>query len=235
MKFDMHTHTIYSKHWFFGIDALNYPKDMIKAAVRAGLDGMAITDHNNVRGSLIGLKEAKSISKSFKIITGTEIRSAKGDILAYGIKENVKPMMSVEETVERIHDLGGIAVAAHPFSEFLFRNVLQEESRKTDAVEVFNATNSIPLQNLKAKAFARQYNMPVSAGSDSHCILSVGNAGIICDGDPLQAIMKKKVRIFGKYTPYKDTAFQMLEKFGRSAKWLVFRKEKRHVVSEINK
>ena len=210
MKFDMHTHTIYSKHWFFGIDALDYPRDMIKAAIKKGLDGIAVTDHNNIRGSLIALKEAKRINKDFKIITGIEVRSAKGDILAYGVRENVKPMMSVEETVESIHDLGGIAVAAHPFSEFLFRNVLQEESRKTDAVEVFNATNSIPLQNLKAKAFARQYNMPVSAGSDSHCILSVGNAGIICDSDPLGSIMKKKVRIFGGRTPYLIMAYSTI-------------------------
>ena len=202
LKFDMHTHTIYSKHWFFGIDALDYPRDMIKVAIRKGLNGMAVTDHNNIRGSMIALKEARSIDKNFKIITGVEVRSKKGDILALGIKENVNPLMSVEETVEKIHDLGGIAIAAHPFRIFPIKKYLREETLKTDGIEVFNSGSNFMFTNKKAENFAKEHNLPVCAGSDSHCVLSVGAAGIICDGDPLEAIMKKKVKIFGRrYSP----------------------------------
>ena len=235
LKFDMHVHTVYSKHWFFGIDALDYPRDMIKAAIKKGLNGIAVTDHNNVRGALIAMKEAKNIDKNFKIIPGIEIRSAKGDILALGIKENVKPLMTVEETVEKIHDLGGIAVAAHPFSAFVFRNVLQQDAIKTDAIEIFNATNSRFYQDSRSMRLAHKYGMPVCAGSDSHSMISVGNAGIICEGDPLECIMKKTAKIFGTYTPYKHIAFQALSKFGRSAKWLLSKQEKKDIVKEINK
>jgi len=235
LKFDMHMHTVYSKHWFFGIDALDYPRDMIKAAIKKGLTGIAITDHNNVRGSLIALKDARSIDKNFKIITGSEIRSASGDILALGIKENVDPLQSVEETVEKIRDLGGIAIAAHPFSAFVFRNVLQNEAIKTDGVEIFNATNSRFYQDARSMKLANRYNMPVSAGSDAHSMIAVGNAGIICDSDPLEAIIKRKVKVFGNYTPYKHIAFQALSKFGRSAKWLLSKQEKKDIVKEINK
>jgi len=59
MRIDCHCHTIYSKHWFWGYDSINTPKEMIKAAIKKGLDGIAITDHNTVKGSLIGKKIAK--------------------------------------------------------------------------------------------------------------------------------------------------------------------------------
>ena len=203
MKIDMHTHTTYS-------DGLNTPEEMIKAAIKKGLDGIAVTDHDNVKGSIAAQIFAKSLKKEFLVITGTEIRSAKGDILAYGIKENVKPMMSVEETVERIHDLGGIAVAAHPFQIISMKQGIGEEATKTDGIEVLNSGNIFMSLNRKSEELAKRYSMPVSAGSDSHCILSVGNAGIICDGDPLQAIMKKKVRIFGGRMPYLIMAYSTM-------------------------
>ncbi len=234
LRFDMHIHTVYSKHWFFGIDGLDYPKDMIRAAIKKGLNGMAITDHNNIKGALIAIKEARDIDKDFKIIPGVEVRSIKGDILALGIKEDVKPLMTVEETVEKIHELGGIAIAAHPFSAFVFRNVLQNEAMKTDGIEILNACNSRFYQDYRSMRLARKYSMPVSAGSDSHSVISVGNAGIICEGDPLEAIMNKKVKIFGDYTPYRHMTFQILEKLGRSAKWLLFKKEKRNIIIELN-
>jgi predicted metal-dependent phosphoesterase TrpH len=191
----MHVHTTYS-------DGLNTPEEMVKAAIKKGLDGLAVTDHDNVDGSLRAEKFAKNLKNDFKIITGTEIRSAKGDILAYGIRENVKPMMSVEETVERIHDLGGIAVAAHPFQLLSVKQGIGEDAIKTDAVEILNSGNVLMRLNKRSEELAKKYNMPVSAGSDSHCILSVGNAGIICDSNPIEAIMKKKVRIFGGRMPY---------------------------------
>ena len=180
-------------------NALHSPEEMVKIAIKKGLDGIAITDHDTVKGSLVAKKYAKGI-KNFKVITGTEIRCRDGEVLAYGITKDVKPKMNVIETVEKIHDLGGIAVAPHPFSGMVSRNCLGKNSNKTDGVEVFNAGGFSAKADSMAKAFAKKHKMPVSAGSDAHCAQSIGNAGIICDGDPLEAIMKKKVKIFGKYT-----------------------------------
>ncbi|MFM8717070.1 MAG: PHP domain-containing protein, partial [Spartobacteria bacterium] len=39
-RFDLHTHTFFSK------DACNSPEEMIEAARRRGLSGIAITDHD---------------------------------------------------------------------------------------------------------------------------------------------------------------------------------------------
>ena len=106
--------------------------------------------------------------------------------------------MSVEETVEKIHDLGGIAVAAHPFRIFPIETYLREKCLKTDAIEIFNSGNNFTFTNKKAEEFSKKHMMPVCAGSDSHCTLSLGAAGIICNGDPIEDIMKKRVKIFGK-------------------------------------
>src|SRR4030067_1854146 len=114
MKIDCHCHTIYSRHAFWGSDALNTPLEMIKAAVKKGIDGLAITDHNTVKGSLIAKKEARRF-KNFKIITGCEVRTREGEIIALGVKENIPMNLSIEETVKIIKDLGGISVAPHPF------------------------------------------------------------------------------------------------------------------------
>ncbi|MEM5804544.1 MAG: PHP domain-containing protein [Candidatus Aenigmatarchaeota archaeon] len=226
MKFDMHTHTVYSRHWFWGVDAINTPQEMVDAAIAKGLGGIAVTDHNCVKGSLAAEKYAKSLGNDFKIITGSEIRSASGDILALGIREDVKPGMSVEETVDSIRDLGGIAVAPHPFSEFLFRQCVGKDALKADAVEAFNASSSLTFQNMKAEAFAAKHGMPVCAGSDSHCTRTVGNAGISCEGDPIEDILGKKAEIFGKRTGKLDMIFLISKKYGRSMKWRLVGKDR---------
>ena len=59
-------------------------------------------------------------------------------------------------------------------------------------------------------------------------------APLLCGEEPLECIMKKRAKIFGNYTPYKHIAFQVFEKFGRSAKWLLFKKEKKDIAKELN-
>lgn len=169
---------------------------MIEAAIRRGLDGMIITDHDSVTGGLVGRRVARDY-ENFKVIPGTEVTSRSGHILAIGIESNVPRGLSVEETVEKIHDLGGIAVSSHPFSSRV-RPSLGEECIKTDGVEVFNAMNR-GFANTRASFLATAHERPRTAGSDAHWARTVGNAGVICD-DPLEDIPRKRARLFGGYT-----------------------------------
>ena len=222
MRIDTHTHTTYSYHHFFGRDALNTPKEMIKAGIRKGLDGIAITDHDNIKGGLAGLKYVKSINKDFKVIPGVEITTAKGHLLALNVKENIKSKLSVEETVEKIHALGGVAVASHPYSEFIVRKCLKGDAIKADAIEVFNGNGTWKIYNIKAMNLANEYKKPKTAGSDSHFWKTVGNAGIICNAktndDIAEAIRKGKTEIFGKRNSYIDFSYLIISKFWRSIK-----------------
>jgi predicted metal-dependent phosphoesterase TrpH len=227
MKIDCHCHTIYSKHWFWGYDSINTPREMIKAAVKKGLDGLAVTDHNNVKGSLMAKKAAKSF-KGFKIITGTEIRTNKGEVLGLGINKNVPMKLSMQETIDRIHDLGGIAVIPHPFGKYFFKLSIIKNPLNADAVEVYNSSVRKG-GNKKAMNLARKFKKGMTAGSDAHSIRNVGNAGIICSGNPLEAIKKGKVKIFGKPTTVIDMSDLIIKKFLRSAEWRLSRKRGKHV------
>lgn len=216
MFYDLHNHTNYSKHWFFGVDALNTPKEMVKTAIKRGLDGMAITDHDNVKGGLKALAVAHRMCRNFKVIPGTEISSKAGHMLGLGIKENVRPDLSVEETVEKIHDLGGVAVAAHPFARFWFRACLKEDAVKADAIEVLNACTCKNFQNRRAALLAKKSGVPGMAASDSHCTRTVGLAGIICSGDPLSALKKGRFDVFGKIAKNRDFLYLGGKKYGVS-------------------
>jgi predicted metal-dependent phosphoesterase TrpH len=216
MRIDCHCHTAYSKHWFWGFDALDTPQNMIKVAIKRGLDGLAIVDHNDVKGSIIAKKVAKRYK--FMIVNGSEIKTKSGDLIALGIKENVPIFLPLEETIERIHDLGGIAVAPHPFGKYVFRKCIGNGAVKADAIEVFNSTLTPPA-NIKAMKLSEKFKIAKTAGSDAHSIKEVGNAGIVFDGDPIEAIVKGKVKIFGRRTPLIDSAYLISRKFTRSFEW----------------
>jgi predicted metal-dependent phosphoesterase TrpH len=169
---------------------------MIEAAIGKGLQGMIITDHDSVAGGLAGRKIAHGY-ENFTVIPGAEVTSRSGHILAIGIENNVPKGLIVEETVERIHDLGGIAIASHPFSSRV-RPSLGAECLKTDGVEVFNATNR-GQSNSRALFLAQTHGRRGTAGSDAHWERTVGNAGIVCD-NPLEDIPRGRARLFGGYT-----------------------------------
>ena len=62
-----------------------------------------------------------------------------GHLLAIGVTELIEPGMSVDETIDAVHDQGGVAIGDHPFD---IKNAgMGDLSRKTDAIEVFNAIN----------------------------------------------------------------------------------------------
>jgi len=227
MRIDCHCHTIYSKHWFWGYDSLNRPRELIKVAIKKGLDGLAITDHNNVKGSLATKKVAKSF-KGFKIITGSEIKTTEGEIIGLGIKKDVPRDLSIDETVEKIHDLGGIAVAPHPFGSYIFRQCVREKAVKADAIEVYNAS-LLRTANKSALKLAIKFKKPRTAGSDAHGLREVGNGAIEFSGDPIEAIMKKRVKIIAKKTTIRDLSSLVTRKFVRSLKWRVLRKRGKYV------
>jgi predicted metal-dependent phosphoesterase TrpH len=227
MRIDCHCHTVYSKHFLWGYDALDTPLDMIKAAMKKGIDGLAITDHNSVKGGLVGKSAAKRFKK-FTVIVGSEVRTIEGEIIALDVKENIPTKLTIEETVEKIHDLGGIAVAPHPFGNYVFRKCAGKKSLLTDAIEVYNSTLTGG-QNKKALSLATVFKKPVTAGSDSHSYREVGSAGIIVEGDPIESILKRRVKVFGRGIPIWEIANRATRKFARSFEWRINGRRGRHI------
>jgi len=212
MRWETHCHTIYSTHRSRILDAVNTPGEMIKAAIRRRLQGLIITDHDSVKGGLVG-RRISARYDSFSVIPGSEITSLSGHILAIGIDRDVPRNLSLEETIEKIHDNGGIAVASHPFSETVRRSS-REECSAADAIEVFNSHNT-ETANQSAYQFAKKLGKPVSAGSDAHWARHVGYAGIVCD-NPVEDLRKGRIEIFGCYAPRRDFVGFSLVRLERS-------------------
>lgn len=102
----VHVHTTYS-------DGGGTPAEVVQAARAAGLDFVAITDHNTVEAlPLEGYREG------VLVLVGTEISTTKGHLLGLGIERQPKYMFSREarDGLLDVRDLGGFSFAAHPMS-----------------------------------------------------------------------------------------------------------------------
>ncbi len=172
MLADMHVHTRYSHQTIFFYDGVDTPETMVKAAKHAGLDAVAITDHDSLKGVRRAVEEGKR--QGILVIPGCEVSSRSGHILAYGITEEIPPNLSAEETIERIHEQGGVAVAAHPFSGFGMSLMFDTLELPFDGVEAWNASVMDTWQNSLAEKLADHMGVAKLAGSDAHSKEMVG-------------------------------------------------------------
>jgi len=166
LKLDLHLHSEYSG------DGLGSPEEIIKILKKKGLNGMAITDHNNIEGSLKALKVAP---KDFIVIPGVEISTSDGHIIALNVREIVQRELSLEETVEKILDLGGTPIVPHIYRNMsgINKKNLMKIRSKVSVIEVFNSC-SVPLTNLKIAKLAKELNLGGTGGSDAHSPKYVG-------------------------------------------------------------
>lgn len=188
MKYDLHVHTYYS-HKCSGMS----PEKAIDAARKRGLNGIAITDHNTIKGAL----EAKRINKdkNFKIIIGEEVSTDKGHVVCLNVKKEIKPNKR-HLVIKEAKKQNCIIIAAHPFD--YFRNNFKGTIPKDiDAIEVKNGRCSLPLFWWKAKAYAKKHNIPISGGSDSHFPIEVGRVFTEFYGNLKTAIKNHKTNAKG--------------------------------------
>ena len=110
----------------------------------------------------------------------------------------------MQETIDRIHELGGIAIAAHPYAGWPRIASLKDAilNYRFDAIEVLNGGTRVNA-NRKAYKAAKELNIPVVAGSDSHHWKDIGLIYNIIYCEPtidsaLKAIGKGKVVVKGR-------------------------------------
>jgi predicted metal-dependent phosphoesterase TrpH len=189
-KFDLHIHSSYSS------DGVVDTKTIVKVAMKRHLDGVAITDHNTIKG---GLNAKNYETKDFKVIVGSEIMTDKGEVIGLFLSEEIKSKNLIDVIYE-IKAQNGIIVIPHPFDEMrssaLYPN--EECASLVDCIEGFNSRCIFQKYNEKAIEYANKHYLPIVAGSDAHFANEIGNAGIVtyCD-DLLEAVMKNDIDIFG--------------------------------------
>jgi hypothetical protein len=137
---------------------------------------MFVTNHNTLDGysQILEYKQNHAKYQNIRIFPAEEITiNNKGHVLAYGIENEIRPGMTLDETLDEISKQNGVSCAAHPFA---VSNGIREFAIKCDIIESFNSNNVDIFSNLIAEKFANQNNLVSIAGSDSHVKSTIGRS-----------------------------------------------------------
>jgi predicted metal-dependent phosphoesterase TrpH len=214
---DMHVHTRYS-------DGLNSVRSIVQKAMDLGI-GIAVTDHNEIRGALEIEGDPAVLS-----IPGIEITSREGshllvyfyeaDSLERFYRVDVVPYMGgdvmsslsidMEEIIQRARGYRSVVVFPHPYSAAYTgvcniqfpKDRLDNLMAAVDGVEVINAGN-LNKWNLKCAVLGFNLNKAVTGGSDAHALNHLGRAVTYMAGDVdreafLDAVKESRVKVIGK-------------------------------------
>jgi predicted metal-dependent phosphoesterase TrpH len=198
---DLHLHTIYSYDGTASLSAV------LSRAKQLGLDVIAITDHDEIKGALKAMELAPNYG--VEVIPGIEITTADGDLLAFFITEKVDAGLSLIETVLRVRELGGVCVAPHPMAGGMgmkslkgrtilkaLRNPLVAET--LIGIEAYNATALDRISNHYANILATRLHIAKTGSSDAHIIDTIGFGATEFEGhtaaDLLSALKNKTTK-----------------------------------------
>jgi predicted metal-dependent phosphoesterase TrpH len=169
IRVDLHTHTRHSR------DATLDPAELVARARDAGLDRIAVTDHNRIEGAL----EAAAFDPSLVII-GEELDCDDGShLIGLFLTDFIPPGLSVEETAGRIREQGGIVYLPHPFDPMrscLRPDVIDDLVGRglVDAMEARNGKTSLEHLNRQAAEYAAEHGLAAGGGSDAHVPEALG-------------------------------------------------------------
>jgi len=182
MLIDLHVHTRHT------VGCALSPRDAIRRARDSGLDGVAFADLN----TLEGLEEVRQAGReeNFLALCGVEIATDKGHYLCFFPEPEKIPALPqifgtppwpVRDVLKKVKDLGGAAVAAHPYDktidhpsgDFIF--TLDGLS----AIEGLNGRRKGPANDLAVEA-ADHMNLPCTGASGAKGSLDeIGNAATL--------------------------------------------------------
>ena len=173
MWIDCHCHSKHSN------DNYLEPADLVRRAKTIGLDGLVVTEHHSVEAS--EPVECIGRDEGLLVLRGVEISTNGGHLLAFGLVDdgwNVwgrNNYLPLEAVIERVADLGGISVPAHPFREIGLSRQLEDllEITGIAAVETHNGGN-LDSDNHLAITAAGHMRLPGLGGSDCHKVEAVG-------------------------------------------------------------
>ncbi|MCQ2356800.1 MAG: PHP domain-containing protein, partial [Methanocorpusculum sp.] len=165
LKCDLHVHTNASRDGESSVEAV--------LAAAAGLDAVAITDHDTTEGSICALAAQ---NPGILIIPGIEVSTKQGHLLVLGTTQVFTPKQDVLTTIAEAKALGAVTIVPHPFHRWRHGVGLRckEALLAADAVEALNSRYIIGTANQKAAKMAKKYGRPVTAGSDAHNCKFVG-------------------------------------------------------------
>jgi predicted metal-dependent phosphoesterase TrpH len=173
-------------------DGLSTPAAILDAAERAHLDVMALTDHDDIRGSFQVREEAARRGSPVEVVTGSEVTTRSGHVLALFIEDDVPMLRPLAETVALVHEMGGVAIVPHPLSYLTFsvgERSLRDLAARPDAathldgIELRNPSYAGRVRASRAAWLnAHVLRLAETGSSDAHHAALVGTAWTEFDG-----------------------------------------------------
>ena len=157
-------------------------ENLIAKADELGLDGVCLTEHNKPWN-------AEEISRlrqetGFPVFRGMEVTTKEGDILVYGLHDEIEGVPTAAELRLIVDDVGGYMIAAHPFRGFLMFGFSELSVTPERAAErpIFQAVHAVEAYNCKVSEqetsitieVAGMLGLPCIAASDAHALDAVG-------------------------------------------------------------
>lgn len=169
MRLDLHIHTTASPCSRLGL------ADILSRARDLGLDGVCLTDHDRVSRAAQELEGVQE--DGLVVLVGMEYTTAEGDFLVFGPVEELPLGLPARELLPALRDLGGVAVAAHPFRSWRLTDpeVFSLGLETGLAVERYNGRNLFQ-ENEKAQILVERFGLHATGGSDAHSVNELGVA-----------------------------------------------------------
>jgi predicted metal-dependent phosphoesterase TrpH len=111
---DPHCHTTAS-------DGMAEPAELVRAAIERGLRLIAVCDHDTMASA--AEVRARGEAAGLAVVCGMEVTTrwpAQTHVVAWFLDRPVRSGMGLVDTVDAIHDQGGLAVIPHPFMPTYF-------------------------------------------------------------------------------------------------------------------
>ncbi len=168
---ETHAHTVAS-------DGMVSPEELVAAAAAAGISVLCVTDHDTVVASARATEAGAAAGVD--VVCGEEVttaRPAQTHVVALFIERPVRMGMSLEDTVDAIHDQGGLAILAHPFMPTYFASISERrarvllERRTVDGIELRHTAVMSPRGRRRLDAFYAEHRSRLGAAlgaGDSH-------------------------------------------------------------------
>ena len=210
MIIDFHAHSSFS------FDCKTDVKKIVKICKKIGMDGVAITDHNTIKG---GMKALSLKEKDFLVIVGSEISTEKGEITGLFLNEEIKSR-GFDEVIDQIREQDGIIVLPHPFRYLnaILHGIEKDVLRKVDVIEKINYLDH-PLALLLSHLLTKKSKKPFIGGSDAHKLFEVGKVRtIVYNAETLEelrdSILKGRIKILFDSDLYYKSIQNLVRLFG---------------------
>lgn len=188
---DLHMHSTYSD------GAASVERILHYAQQQTNLSVIALTDHDTIEGALRARDLWARGHYRYDFIVGEEISTRDGHMLALFIECHIQPGLSMERSIELVHEQGGLAIVAHPlnrvFRHSCQRGTLDRIARSQDVwldgIETWNASFCGIYANRLAMSANRQiYGWPELGNSDAHTLSAIGSGCTWFEGHTAQHV-----------------------------------------------